>query len=44
MNGSGEVTYAGQTYTGTMTMTGKMQGQPINMKQTYSARRIGDCK
>lgn len=44
MNGTGEVTYAGQSYSGTMTMTGKMDGQALNMTNKYSAKRLGDCK
>lgn len=44
MNGAGEITYAGQNYAGTMRMSGNMNGQKIDMKQSYSAKRLGDCK
>lgn len=44
MNGNGEITYAGQSYAGSMTMNGKVDGQPINMTNKYSAKRLGDCK
>jgi hypothetical protein len=44
MSGSGEVTYAGQSYTGNMTLIGKVEGMDINMKQSYTAKRVGDCK
>ena len=39
MTGSGEFTYAGDTYTGTMNV--KAQGQDMTMK--YSGKRLGDC-
>ena len=39
MTGSGEFTYAGETYTGTMNV--KAQGQDMTMK--YSGKRLGDC-
>ena len=39
MTGKGEFLYAGDTYTGTMSMN--MQGQTMTMK--YSGKRLGDC-
>ena len=39
MSGSGEFTYAGDTYTGTMNM--KARGQDMTMK--YTGKRLGDC-
>lgn len=44
MVGNGEMTFAGAAYTGSMTMTGDMQGQKMNMTQKYSGKRVGDCK
>jgi hypothetical protein len=39
VTGSGELLYAGETYTGTMKM--HTQGQEMTMK--YSGKRLGDC-
>lgn len=44
MVGVGEITYAGQSYAGTMTMKGNVEGMDVNMTNKYSAKRIGDCK
>lgn len=44
MVGTGEVTYAGNTYSGSMTMVGDSGGRKMNMTQKYSAKRLGDCK
>ncbi|MBU0751408.1 MAG: DUF3617 domain-containing protein [Gammaproteobacteria bacterium] len=44
MSGSGTFTYAGNSYSGTTKFTMKQGGQTMNMTQTYSARRVGDCK
>ena len=43
MTGTGEVTYAGQSYSGTTTMVGKAGGESFKMNQKYSAKRVGDC-
>ena len=43
MTGTGEITYAGQGYRGTMTLLGKAGGDAINVTQKYSAKRVGDC-
>lgn len=43
MAGTGEITYAGQSYSGTTTMAGKSGGQSFNMTQKYSGKRVGDC-
>lgn len=42
--GAGRITYAGDTYTGTMDM--EMRGGPMGtmkMTQTMKGRRVGDC-
>ena len=39
MSGSGEFVYAGETYTGTMTVN--VAGRGMTMK--YSGKRLGDC-
>lgn len=43
MSGSGEITYAGQSYGGTVAMAGKAGGQAFNVTQKYSGKRVGDC-
>ena len=44
MSGSGTFTYSGNSYSGSTELSMKQGGRTMNMKQTYSARRIGDCK
>ncbi len=44
MSGSGSMTYSGNSYSGTTKMSMKQQGRIINMTQTYSGKRLGDCK
>ena len=44
MTGSGTVTYSGNSYSGTTKMSIKQDGQTMNMAQTFSAKRVGDCK
>ncbi len=43
MTGIGEVTFGDGTYSGKTQMTGTVDGQPMNMTQTYSAKRVGNC-
>jgi hypothetical protein len=43
MNVAGEITYGTDSYDGKMLMTGTMDGQPMNMTQTFSGKRVGDC-
>jgi hypothetical protein len=43
MTGIGEITFGEGTYDGRMRMTGTMEGQPMNMSQTYSGKRVGRC-
>ena len=43
MQGSGQMTAGADSYSGTMDMTMKMQGQSMSMNQTMSGRRLGDC-
>ena len=44
MTGSGTVTYSGNSYSGTTKMSVKDGGRRMDMTQTFSAKRIGDCK
>ena len=44
MTGTGTFTYAGNSYSGTTKFVMKQGGRTMNMAQSYSARRIGDCK
>jgi hypothetical protein len=41
--GEGEITYAGDTYTGRMHMTGKSGGDAFDMTQTFTGRKLGEC-
>jgi hypothetical protein len=43
MQGTGEMTYSGDSYTGQMVMNGAMRGQPMGMTMKYSGKRLGDC-
>jgi len=43
MNVVGEVTMGSGSYDGKMKMSGKMEGQDVQMSQTYSGKRVGDC-
>jgi len=43
MVAEGEITYAGDSYTGKMHMTGAAGGEPFEMNQTYSGKKIGEC-
>jgi Protein of unknown function (DUF3617) len=43
MTGTGEITFGDGTYDGKMQMTGNMDGRPMNMTQTYSGKRVGNC-
>ena len=43
MSAEGEVTHAGTSYTGKMRMSGKMEGQNVEMSQTFSGKKISDC-
>ena len=42
-SGSGTVTYGGDSYSGTQTMAINAGGQPMNMKMSFSGRRLGEC-
>ena len=44
MTGSGTVTYAGSSYTGTQTMSMNLEGKAFNMTVNFSGRHLGDCK
>jgi hypothetical protein len=43
MTGEGEITHAGSTYSGRMRLSGKVDGEPMNMTQTFSGRKLGPC-
>ena len=43
MSVAGEMTFGNNSYEGRMQMSGKMEGQPMEMTQTYSGKRVGDC-
>jgi len=43
MVGEGEITYAGDTYTGRMHMTGKSGGDTFDMTQNFTGRKLGEC-
>ena len=43
MTVDGEMTFGSNSYEGRMKMSGKMEGQPMEMMQTYSGKRVGDC-
>ncbi len=42
VTGTGEFVYAGETYTGSMTIK-SMNGQGQALKRIYSGKRLGDC-
>jgi len=43
MTGTGEFVHGVDSYQGTMRFQGVMEGQPVNMTQTLSGRRVGSC-
>ena len=43
MTGTGEITFGDGAYDGQMKMTGMMEGQPMEMTQTYTGKRVGAC-
>lgn len=43
LTGTGDVESDANGYRGTMRMKGTMDGQPIDMTQTFSGRRLGNC-
>ena len=43
MTGAGTITYSGDSYTGNQTMHMKSRGQAMDMKMSFSGRRVGDC-
>ena len=44
MTGSGTMTYAGSSYTGTQNMSMKHEGKTLNMTVNFTGRHLGDCK
>ena len=43
MTGEGQITYSGDSYSGNMHMVGSAGGQPFDMNQTYTGRKVGEC-
>lgn len=43
MTGTGDVTYSGDKYDGTIKMSGKMDGESFSMTQVISGRKVGNC-
>ena len=43
MNIAGEMTYAADSYEGRMRMTTSQGGQPMEMAQTFTGKRVGAC-
>jgi len=43
MTANGEITFRDGAYDGRMEMVGMMEGQPMNMNQTYAGKRVGTC-
>ena len=43
MNVAGEIAYGNNGYEGRMQMSGRMEGQSMEMTQTFSGKRVGDC-
>jgi hypothetical protein len=43
MTVNGEIVYATNSYEGKSRMSGQMDGQPMEMTQTFSGKRVGDC-
>ena len=43
MTVAGEMTFGTNSYEGRTVMSGKIEGQPMDMTQTYSGKRVGDC-
>lgn len=44
MTGTGSMSFAGDTYSGVMTMNmTRPDGPPVNVKQTMKGKRLGDC-
>lgn len=44
MTGEGEVTYTGDnSYSGKMHIVGNMEGQAVDMTQTFSGKKMGSC-
>jgi hypothetical protein len=43
MTGTGEMTHSGDKFDGIMKMSGQMEGQPFNMTQNMSGKKVGSC-
>lgn len=44
MNGKGRMTYGSDSYSGSTELKMRMDGESMEMKQTYSGKRLGDCQ
>jgi hypothetical protein len=43
LTADGEMTWAGDSYSGKMHMVSKSQGEGFEMSQTFSGRKVGEC-
>lgn len=43
MTGTGEMTHTGDKFDGTVKLSGKMEGEPFNMTQNMSGKKVGSC-
>jgi len=43
MSGTGEFTYAGEGYQGTIRFNARMEGHDMQMTQSIAGRRVGSC-
>lgn len=43
MSGDGEIEHSGDSYRGRMHVVGDMEGQQVDMTQSFSGKRIGTC-
>lgn len=41
MTGTGEVTYAGNSFQGQTKLSGRSEGEPVDMKMSYQGKKIG---
>lgn len=44
MSGKGSMTYSGDSYSGSTEFQMQADGESMQMKQTYSGKRLGDCQ
>jgi hypothetical protein len=44
VEGTGQMTSTGESYSGRIDLTARVQGQTMRMNQTITGRRVGDCR